>query len=78
MSSGAMQSKVGNPQVYNDGDQRYVRHSWQEHTRQVLSSSIHRPHGTEAPPRYEAGQQHAHNIFDPQSVVSITDVSATA
>ncbi|EED80337.1 predicted protein [Postia placenta Mad-698-R] len=46
MSSGAMQSKVGNPQVYNDGDQR--------------------PHGTEAPPRYEAGQQHAHNIFDPQ------------
>lgn len=24
MSAGAMQSKVGNPQVYEDGDQRYM------------------------------------------------------
>ncbi|KAL5482578.1 hypothetical protein ACEPAI_9172 [Sanghuangporus weigelae] len=52
MSSGAMQSNVGNPQVYNDGDQRtYTREEKEAITEH-------------APTRYEAGQANSHRSLD--------------
>ncbi|RPD64706.1 hypothetical protein L226DRAFT_607854 [Lentinus tigrinus ALCF2SS1-7] len=53
MSSGAMQSNVGNPQIYNDGDQRYSeadRRAEIERRKSELSE----------------GQKNAHDIHDPK------------
>ncbi|KAI0658416.1 hypothetical protein C8Q70DRAFT_917632 [Cubamyces menziesii] len=50
MSSGAMQSNVGNPQIYEDGDQRNGPVD--------TGLSQERPAGE--------GQRNAHNIFDPK------------
>ncbi|KDQ62962.1 hypothetical protein JAAARDRAFT_28945 [Jaapia argillacea MUCL 33604] len=60
MSSGAMQSKVGNPQVYEDGDQRTSKG------------------GAEAPARFEAGQNNAHDQIDSKDERTIANRLAQA
>lgn len=63
MSSGAMQSKVGNPQVYNDGDQKYAPLS---PYRIVPTLTLHITSGknADAPGRFEHGQKNAHDLHD--------------
>ncbi|KAL5519970.1 hypothetical protein ACEPAG_1630 [Sanghuangporus baumii] len=52
MSSGAMQSNVGNPQVYNDGDQR----AYSREEKEAITEH--------APTRYGAGQANSHRSLD--------------
>ncbi|KAI0370452.1 hypothetical protein BV20DRAFT_1052481 [Pilatotrama ljubarskyi] len=56
MSSGAMQSNVGNPQVYEDGDQRNGPSN---------ASQLPEPNQPRAN-LAEQGQRNAHNVFDPK------------
>lgn len=67
-SSGAMMSNVGNPQVYNDGDQRYVfcacvhtsvtilRHPLRPSKKEIEEAQNH--------PAYHAGEKHSHQDLD--------------
>ncbi|OSD00910.1 hypothetical protein PYCCODRAFT_1478914 [Trametes coccinea BRFM310] len=56
MSSGAMQSNAGNPQIYEDGDQRNnAKHANQLREAGMPGANIN-----------EQGQRNAHNIFDPK------------
>jgi hypothetical protein len=72
--SGSMQSNVGNSQVYNDGDQRYVSTLKQiilavsdlhRYSRPDNQSNIQRT----AEVSYEAGQENSHNILDSKFVL---------
>ncbi|KAI5119194.1 hypothetical protein M0805_004449 [Coniferiporia weirii] len=62
MSSGAMMSKVGNPQVYNDGDQRTYK----------------RGEDPNVPPRFEAGQENSHQLLDSKDERSLANNLAAA
>ncbi|THH05528.1 hypothetical protein EW145_g4729 [Phellinidium pouzarii] len=57
MSSGAMMSNVGNPQVYNDDDQRTYK----------------RGEDPSIPPRYEAGQENSHDLLDSKDQRSLSN-----
>ncbi|KDQ31505.1 hypothetical protein PLEOSDRAFT_24760 [Pleurotus ostreatus PC15] len=59
----SMLSKVGNSQVYNDGDQRY---------------SHRRTQKEEEAPRYEAGKPNAHNDLDPKDNRTLSNRQASA
>ncbi|KAI0310534.1 hypothetical protein OF83DRAFT_853230 [Amylostereum chailletii] len=61
--SGSMMSKVGNPQVYNDGDQR-PSHADVDAARQQ--------------PAYEAGQRHSHQDTDAKDERTIANRLAAA
>ena len=64
--SGAMQSNVGNPQIYEDGDQRYTPIIEYSFHKDILTLA-HRPHGHQldhAPGGKAA--QHGHDIHDPK------------
>ncbi|VDC06729.1 unnamed protein product [Peniophora sp. CBMAI 1063] len=57
-SSGAMMSNVGNPQVYNDGDQRPSK-------KEIEEAQNH--------PAYHAGEKHSHQDLDPKDSRSIAN-----
>jgi hypothetical protein len=65
--SGSMQSNVGNRQVYNDGDQRYV--FFDVYISSIPTSHLLRPsNASEEQERYNVGSERAHIDLDSKLV----------